>query len=163
MPFYSVIQGYLTSRGRVGAGSACRCCGPNLHACDGGGNWSTQINQHRHTERPVFFVGQTHDFQTTMLWWKSNQQKDCHQFCTETQTKLTTNKYGCHCLQRNSYIPFWHSSVRLLRCFFLLVHWKSLKINSFCFYSVKDLACGTFLWMQQKLRFLNTNTKHSEK
>lgn len=162
MPFYSVIQGYLTSRGRVGAGSACRCCGPNLHAFDGGGNWSTQINQHRHG-KACLLCGSNPRLSNHHVVMKIQSTERLSSILHGNPDKLTTNKYGRHCLQRNSYIPFWHSSVRLLRCFFLLVHWKSLKINSFCFYSVKDLACGAFLWMQQKLRFLNTNTKHSEK
>lgn len=35
---------YLEARGRVGTASVCHRCGPNLHAFNGGGNWSTQIN-----------------------------------------------------------------------------------------------------------------------
>lgn len=82
-----ITQRYLKARGGFCAVLACRHCGPNLHTFDGSGNWSTQINRHRHV---YCCCVQTRDLLTAMLWWKSNWQKDCCQFCTETQAKQTT-------------------------------------------------------------------------
>lgn len=151
---------YLEARGRVGTASVCHRCGPNLHAFNGGGNWSTQINPPRQGKacqhcgsnpRPsnhhvVMKLQSTEVYLLSILHGKlgkTNRQTHKEKLvAVYIISQIFKRKKDW--LQRDRYVPIWHAGVSFLFCCFFLVHWKSIKINTFCFYSVKILACGEF-------------------